>query len=46
MAGNEHRDTPATFLVDVPKVGHKIDLLEPGPQANPIGPQHIEEQAV
>jgi len=35
-----------TFFVDVPKVGHKIDLFEPDPQGNPIGPQHIQEQAV
>jgi len=34
------------FFVDVPKVGHKINLLEPAPQANPVRPQHIEEQAV
>jgi hypothetical protein len=46
MPGNEHPNTPAIFFVDFPKVGHKIDLFEPGPQANPIGPQHIQEQAV
>jgi hypothetical protein len=26
--------TPAIFFVDAPNVGHKIDLFEPGPQAN------------
>jgi hypothetical protein len=46
MPGNEHRNTPAIFFVDAPKVGHKIDLFEPGPQANPVGPQHIQEQAI
>lgn len=45
MPWNEHRNTPAIFFVDAPKVGHKIDLFEPGPQANPVGPQHIQEQA-
>ena len=34
MPGNEHPNTPAIFFVDFPKVGHKIDLFEPGPQEN------------
>jgi len=42
MPGNEHRNTPAIFFVDAP-VGHKIDQFEPGPQANPVGPQQIQD---
>jgi len=35
MPGNEHRNTPAIFLVDAPKVEHKIDRFEPGPPGKP-----------
>ena len=38
MPGNEHRKHARNIFVDVPKVGHKIDLFEPGSQGNPVGP--------
>ena len=41
---DEASEPTRVFFVDAVKVGYKIDLFEPGSQANPVGPQHFQSR--